>query len=114
MVEINTKKLDPALKEPIFKRLTATTKALGINTEGYSPRPLVIQITTHSVNETLVYKTTLIMGEEMRRLDDNEEVFAITYQMSDSVEPDDVKEEVLESVDFLLDQFAEQFREDNE
>ena len=114
MVEINTKKLDPALKEPILKRLKAMTKELGINTEGYSHRPLVIQITTHTVNDTLVYKTSLIMGEEVRRLDDNEEVFAITYQMNDAIEPDNVKEDVLESVDFLLDQFSDQYKEDNE
>jgi len=114
MVEINTKKLDPALKETIFKRLTAITKALGINTKGYSPRPLVIQITTSSINDTLVYKTALIMGEEMKRIDDGEEVFAITYQMSDTIEPDDVKADVLESVDFLLDQFSDQYKEDNE
>ena len=114
MVEINTKKLDPTLKTPILKRLKATTQDIGIDTTGYSHRPLVIQITTHSVGDILVYKIALIMGEEMKRLDDNEEVFAITYQMSDSIEPDNVKEEVLESVDFLLDQFAEQYKEDNE
>ena len=114
MVEINTKKVPQSFKEPILKKLLETTKKLHIDTTGYSHRPLVIQITTATFGDTLVYKTALIMGEEMKRLDDNEEVFAITYQMSDVIEPDDLKEELYESVDFLLEQFADQYVEDNE
>ena len=114
MVEINTKKVPQSYKKELFDKLINMTKKLHIDTTGYSPRPLVIQITTSTVGDTLVYKTALIMGEEMRRLDDGEEVFAITYQMSDVIEPDDLKEELYESVDFLLEQFAEQYTEDNE
>ena len=54
------------------------------------------------------------MGEEMKRIDDGEEVFAITYQMSDEIETDELKEELYESVDFLLEQFKDQYIEDNE
>ncbi len=114
MVEINTKEVPQSYKDDFVSKLTAMTKNLNIDTTGYSPRPLVIQITTSSVADTLVYKTALIMGEEMRRLDDDEEVFAITYQMSDVIEPDDLKEELYESVDFLLEQFADQYVEDNQ
>ncbi len=114
MVEINTKEVPQSYKDDFVSKLTSMTKKLNIDTTGYSPRPLVIQITTSSVADTLVYKTALIMGEEMRRLDDDEEVFAITYQMSDVIEPDDLKEELYESVDFLLEQFADQYVEDNQ
>ena len=110
MVEINTKQVSQSYKHGIVSKLLAVTKTLNIDTTGYSHRPLVIQITTFSVGDILVYKTTLIMGEEMKRIDDGEEVFAITYQMSDSIEEED---ELLESVDFLLDQFSEQYKEDN-
>ena len=114
MVEINTKAVPQSYKQDFIDKLNKTTKKLNIDTTGYSHRPLVIQITTSSVADTLVYKTALIMGEEMKRLDDNEEVFAITYQMSDEIETDDLKEELYESVDFLLEQFADQYLEDNE
>jgi hypothetical protein len=114
MVEINTKVVPQSYKKDLFDKLIKTTKKLNIDTTGYSPRPLVIQITTSNVADTTVYKTALIMGEEMKRLDDNEEVFAITYQMSDEIEPDDLKEELYESVDFLLEQFSDQYIEDNE
>jgi len=114
MVEINTKVVPQSYKEDFFNKLIKTTKRLNIDTTGYSHRPLVIQITTSNVADTTVYKTVLIMGEEMKRLDDGEEVFAITYQMSDEIETDDLKEELYESVDFLLEQFADQYVEDNE
>ncbi len=114
MVEINTKKLDPSLKPKIQAKLLAMTKKLQIDTTGYSQRPLVIQITSSNIKGTEFFKTALIMGEEMKRLDDDEEVFAITYQMSDTIEIEDFDEEIFESVDFLLDQFKEQYREDNQ
>jgi len=114
MVEINTKAVPQSYKQDFIDKLTKTTKKLHIDTTGYSHRPLVIQITTSNVADTTVYKTVLIMGEEMKRLDDDEEVFAITYQMSDEIETDDLKEELYESVDFLLEQFSDQYIEDNE
>ena len=114
MVEINTKEVPQSYKKALFAKLIKMTKKLHIDTTGYSPRPLVIQITTSTVGDTLVYKSSLIMGEEMKRLDDGEEVFAITYQMSDVIEPDDLKEELYESVNFLLEQFKDQYIEDNE
>ncbi len=114
MVEINTKKVPQSYKQDLVNKLLKMTKKLHIDTTGYSTRPLVIQITTSTVGDTLVYKSSLIMGEEMRRLDDDEEIFAITYQMSDVIEPDNLKEELYESVDFLLEQFTDQYIEDNQ
>ncbi len=114
MVEINTKEVPQSFKSDFLAKLKQMTKKLNIDTTGYSQRPLVIQISTSSVGDTLVYKTVLMMGEEVKRLDDGEEVFAITYQMSDKIEPDNLKEELYESVDFLLEQFADQYKEDNE
>ena len=113
MVEINTKAVPSSYKQDLLDKLMKMTKQLGIDTTGYSQRPLVIQITSAEIADTMVYKTVLIMGEEMKRLDDGKEVFAITYQMSDEIEPDDLKEELYENVDFLLEQYAEQYAEDN-
>jgi len=114
MVELNTKRLDPALKEVVMKKLLDTTKRLHIDTTGYSHRSLVVMINSSMVKDTLVFKILLIMGEEMKRLDDDEECFAFSYVASDSIEYDDFDEEIIESVEFLLEQFEEQYIEDNE
>lgn len=114
MVELNTKRLDPAMKELLMKKLLATTKKLHIDTTGYSHRSLVVMINSSTVKETLVFKIILVIGEEMKRLDDGEESFAFSYVASDTVEYDDFDEEIIESVEFLLEQFEEQYIEDNE
>jgi 16S rRNA U1498 N3-methylase RsmE len=59
----------------------------------------------------------LELGEEVKTFrDDGTETFAITYQATDFVEsyPDELKEIVLESVDYLLAKFTEQLEEDKE
>jgi len=50
----------------------------------------------------------------VKRLDDNEEVFAITYQKSDIFEVENLEEDIVDSAEYLLSEFEEQYKEDNE
>lgn len=59
----------------------------------------------------------LALGEEVRTFrDDKSAAFAITYQVTDFLEVNtqELDKEILESVDFLLSQFVEQFEDDKE
>jgi hypothetical protein len=59
------------------------------------------------------------MGEEMKRLDDGEKVFGLTYQdkehfvVEDINDSEAIEEGVEDSVDNILSKFADQYREDN-
>jgi len=72
-----------------------------------------------SVNNTLILNVDLLLGEEVKRLDDNEEVYALTYEKRSTIVVgdkigEDLEDEVLDNVDLLLSDFIEQYEEDNE
>lgn len=114
MVEIYTDKVPDSYKAKITKILKEYTDALGINTKGYSDRPLVIMISRIAVGDKLTLKMALMIGEEVKRLDDGAEVFAITYQKVDIFEVEDLDEDLIDTVEYLLEDFKEQYVEDNE
>ena len=114
LVGIYTDKVPLTYRQRITDIISKYAKELGMDTKGYSPRPLGIIVSRVAVGKTLVLKVALIMGEEVRRLDDNEEVFALTYQKVDIVEIENLEVDLIDSVEFLLEEFKEQYIEDNE
>jgi len=77
LVEINTNKVPLEYKEKIMTILKSYTDELGINTKGYSQRAMAIIIDRMGIGKNLVLRTRLLVGEDVKRLDDGEEVFAI-------------------------------------
>ena len=114
LVEIHTNKVPPQYKEKIAKILQSYTDELGINTKGYSQRAMAIVIDRIAIGKKLVLRTKLVIGEDVKRLDDGEEVFAITYQAVDISEIEQMNEDIIETVEYLLEDFKDQYREDNE
>ncbi len=116
VVEINTGNVDQKLKKQIQEILLKRLSALGIETKGYDPRAFAILISRAPVGSSkhLVLKTTLIMGEQVKRRD-GMEVFAVTYEVGDIYEPDMdfFEDSIVESVEYLLDMFESQYQEDN-
>lgn len=114
LVEIYTKKVPAHYKEDVTEIIKEYAKEMKISTEGFSERPLAIIISRVAVGEKLVLKIQLILGEEVKRLDDGEEVFALTYQKEDIFEVNDLEEDIIDSVELLLEEFKDQYIEDNE
>ena len=113
LVETYSKHVPKKYIKIIKKEIIKTTDALHIKSDGYSGRPLTFFITDLPIEGKQVVKVALIMGEEVKRLDDGEVVFAFTYLNVDMIEVDE-DFDILESVDFLLEEFKDQYREDNE
>lgn len=114
LVEINTNKVPPEYKEKIMTILKSYTDELGINTKGYSQRAMAIIIDRMGIGKKLVLRTRLLVGEDVKRLDDGEEVFAITYQKGDISEIENLDEDITDTVEYLLEDFKDQYIEDNE
>jgi len=114
VVEIFTDKVPVKYKQEILKIMKEYTSEMKINTEGFSDRALGIIVTRVAVGETLILKVELLVGEDVKRLDDGEETFALTYQKIDIIEVDNLHEDLIDSVEYLLEEFKEQYIEDNE
>lgn len=113
LVEIHTSKVPQSYKAKFTKEIEAYAKELHISTKNYSQRTLALLISRVAVGKGLVLKVRLLLGEEVKRIDDGEEVFAITYQKVDIVEVENLDEDLGDSVDYLLEEFKDQYIEDN-
>lgn len=114
LVEIHTNKVPQSYKAEFTKTIQKYAKEMKISTKGYSGRTLAILISRVAIGKQLALKVRLLLGEEVKRLDDGEEVFAITYQKVDMFEVDNLDEDLVDSVEYLLEEFKDQYKEDNE
>ena len=114
LVEIHTDKVPQKYKKELTNLIKEYTDKLKIDTKGYSQRVIGIMVSRVAIGSGLVLKLQLLVGEDVKRLDDNEEVFAITYQKSDIFEVENLEEDIVDSAEYLLSEFEEQYKEDNE
>ncbi len=119
VVENYSSKLPMSIKKDILEEMKGFTEELKIDTSGYSHRTLAFILYDTALDGKLILNIDLVLGEEIKRIDDNEEVYGLTYekrkQMTFTDKSDeDIQDELIEHVELLLNDFAEQYKEDNE
>jgi len=119
VVENYSSKLPMSLKDDIYKELKNTTNELKIDSSGYGHRTFGVILYDTKLDGKSVLTIELILGEEVKRIDDNESVYALTYEkrkqfvMTNKSE-EEIEDELSDSIDLLLSDFTEQYIEDNE
>lgn len=115
VVEIGGSKIPKAKKSDLRAGLDEMTKELGLDTSGYAKRSLALLVGESYVGKATLITVRLVVGEPVRRLDSDEEVFAMTYEnraafvyRAESAEGD-----LEDAVDELLEKFADQYREEH-
>lgn len=101
------------IKEKMKKKLEEN----GIKTELQDSPTLMVSMVEISDDEGYFIYVKLSLGEEVKTFrEDKSETFALTYDAYDFIEVDDesIDSDVLESIDFLLDQFIEHYEDDKE
>jgi len=101
----------------IKKKMNAMLNANGILTQQQDSSNLMIKLEEISNNGVYYVYVKLALGEEVQTFRaDKSATFALTYDSNDFIEVDgdELDSEVLESVDFLLSQFSEQYEDDKE
>ncbi len=119
VVENYSEKIPMSLKEDIMEELKNTTDELGINTNGYSHRTFGVLIYETMIDGKTILNCDLVLGEQIKRLDDNEEVYALTYEkraqlFMNGKSSETLQEELIEAIELLVYDFREQYKEDNE
>ncbi len=116
VVEISGNTIPKSYKKMMLKSLQSVTDDLKIDTTGYDPRCLAVLINETKINESTMINIRLIIGEEVKRLDNNEKTFALTYQSMDHFlfqEGDDLEDKLEDTFDTMLLKFSEQYQEEN-
>lgn len=102
-----------SIKEKMKKKLEEN----GIKTELQDSPTLMVSMVEMSDDEAYFVYVKLALGEEVQTFrEDKTATFALTYDAYDFIEVDEesIDSDVLESVDFLLSQFIEQYEDDKE
>ncbi len=118
VVEIFSKSVSQDIKDEITETIQDAAQELKIDTSGYSHRTLGVIVYDSYVGDNILINVEMLLGEEVKRLDDSEEVFALTYQKrkllaTKEKSEDEIYEEIIDAVDTLTYEFKEQYIEDN-
>jgi len=80
VVELSGDKIPKELKGLIYGELKETTDELNIDTSGYNQRSLAFLVSEVKVADATLINITLLVGEDVKRIDSNEKVFGVTYK----------------------------------
>ena len=101
----------------IKKKMATALHDLGVKTKQQDSPTLIVMMEDIEDEGTHYVYLKLALGEQVQTFrKDKSTTFALTYAGYDFIDVDEeeMDKEVLESVDFLLSQFKEQFEDDNE
>jgi hypothetical protein len=108
--------ISPQLKNKIAEELKSKLEKNGIKSKKESVGALFVKINSLKSGKNTVVCISFGIGEEARIERAGQiDTFAVSYSNSDLFESEDVDADVYDAiVNFLMEEFLEQFREDNE
>ena len=98
-------------------KMTEMLHKIGIKTNQRDSPTLMLSMKEIEDDNNHYIFIQLALGEEVKTFrEDETATFALTYEVNDFIEVDseELDSGVLESIDFLLSQFVEQFKDDQE
>jgi hypothetical protein len=118
VVENYSSKVSMDVKKEILDEMKTVTDELKIDTSGYSHRTLGFMLYDTTIDNHLTLNIDLVLGEEVKRLDDNQEVYALTYEKRKQISlenksAEEIHEQLIDNIYLLLNEFTEQYRGDN-
>ena len=118
VVENYSSKLNDNIKQEALEILKEATKELKIDSSGYSHRSLAVILYETALESEIVLNIELDLGEMVKRIDDENEVFALTYQKRTQIayknkSNEDIHDLTIEKIELLIYDFMEQYKEDN-
>lgn len=112
----SSKTITPELKQKIEKELKEKLEKNGIKSKKDGVGALFVKIDALQSGNSIVVSISFGVGEDARiKRDGTVDSFVVSYSNDDLFESEDVNADVYESiVSYLMEEFLEQFREDNE
>jgi hypothetical protein len=109
--------IKPETITKIKEKIDFTLQANDIATQQQDSPTLMVSLEELTDEETHFIYIKLALGEEVQTFRKNKNAtFALTFAATDFIEVDveDIDQDVLESIDFLLSQFTDLYQDDNE
>ncbi|WP_321777879.1 hypothetical protein [Sulfurimonas sp.] len=102
-------------KDEIKKLLHAKLQKAGFSFDNTDPTTFMLKIEAIEVDESQVIYVQIALGEDVQTLrKGNIKSFAFTYVANDFIDSEEPYVDTLESINFLLSEFIEAYKDDNE
>ena len=105
-------KLDKKLLQAMQTMMSNKLKKTGLRIEKYNNNVLALMIKSQKFGTVQTLTLELILGGQVYRENTKALVFGLTYHHSDTIEVEDLQTDVMDSLEFLLSEFSDQFIED--
>jgi len=107
--------IDKKQKAEIQGMIEEKLKSAGFTMNRVDSSTFMIKIESTKIDKTYIVNVQIGVGEEViTRRKDKVETLAFTYMANDFMESDEPYDETLESINFLMDEFLELYKEDME
>jgi len=114
-VQNNISEINPKTVTSIKEKMQSTLSKLSVKTDGVDGGTMMVKLNSIKGSDYFYVTIKLAVGEEvMTHRKGDIETFALTFDSDDFIETDELDADVLESIDFLLSEYAEQFEDDRE
>lgn len=104
------KKTELILKQMMIDQL----KFLGVKTDTYSPESLILIIGQNEFGDMKFLNVKLMIISQVKRAKAKETSLGITYMMDDLFDTTEPKVDMIESLEYMLSEFSDQFIEEKE
>lgn len=105
---------DKKMKETLEVLMHKYMKKLGVKSHKFYNESLMLLLKSQKVGKIEVLFLDLMITGDVRRVTQDHLTFGITYLNKDNVEIENKEEDVIESLTFLLEEFSDQYIQDNE
>ena len=107
--------LDKKLEQSIKDQVTSKLQAQGIAMNGVDASTLMLKVEAIKLQTNYVINTQIAIAEEViTKRKEDVQTFAFTYHLNDFFDTKEPRIDTLESFEFLLEEFLELYKEDNE
>ena len=109
-----TKLIPKNTKLELTNKIIKQLKRVGLKTTTKLYSKILIKVNSIKINKTHALYISLFVIEDIRMLDDNSNIkMAITYKMDDFIDSNNPKEDIIESIEYLVSEFVDQYRDEN-
>jgi hypothetical protein len=105
---------DEKMKNTLEALMHKKMEKLGIESHKFHNESLIIWLKSQVVGKSKMLLVNLMLTGDVSRVEQKHLTFGVTYLNSDNIEIEDKDQDVIDSVDFLLEEFADQYIQDNE
>lgn len=114
VIENNTKLVDKKTEDILKKMMLDKLNSLGVKTDAYSSESFILLIGQNEFGNMKFLTAKLMIISQVKRAKAKETSLGITYMIDDLFDTTEPDVDMIESMEYMLSEFGDQFLEEKE